>query len=159
MYLFLSLYKYIVLQVSDGTRKGQLCCPWSPSWKMTGQGVKPGLLLLPMLLEGGEDLSHLWGELRSAAATYPMVTTGPMLRNTTSQDSLGLWSLELPQGLSWTPGLCPAQLSIHKPPMACNQALLPQEWPSKGQAAQSLPYHMEELEEIHVGIQSVFHPL
>lgn len=58
---------------------------------MTGQGVKPGLLLLSMLLEGGEDLSHLWGELRSAAATYLMVTTGPLLRNATSQDSLGLW--------------------------------------------------------------------
>lgn len=34
-----------------------------------------------------------------------------------------------------------------------------QELPTKGQAAGYLPYHMEELEEVHVGVQGVLHPL
>lgn len=76
-----------------------------------------------------------------------------------NQDWLGLWSLELPQELSWTSNLRSPQLSFHRSLMAWDQALLPQEFPSMGQAVRFLAYHTEELEEVHVGIQSVFHPL
>lgn len=34
-----------------------------------------------------------------------------------------------------------------------------QKLPPKGRAAEHLPYHVEELEEVHVGVQGVFHPL
>lgn len=34
-----------------------------------------------------------------------------------------------------------------------------QKLPPRGRAAEHLPYHVEELEEVHVGVQGVFHPL
>lgn len=49
--------------------------------------------------------------------------------------------------------------SLMSPQWPVTRVYCLQKLPPKRRAAEHLPYHVEELEEVHVGVQGVFHPL